>query len=285
MTVNHIDDLKFVAFDLESAVPYPEGHEIDIWQDDVGISIIATETYTGVLTSGVRQLWYSRNAAGLPAKRMAAHDLLNFLKYLEEMTALGAPALSWNGQGFDFPLLGIEITKNMTKPTALTVWRRIRKLSAAHYDPMLQAWWKRGYPIGLDATGRGLGCGRKLKEADGEEVSGASAAELWQKGVHGLVMLYVAADAALTASIAREVLAREHQGLIWYTRKGAINFVRFVDGLRTVAEVYSYRAPARPLMSPLRAFDWWTQKAPDPPDPSTRNMLEALETAAFGKEG
>jgi hypothetical protein len=235
----------------------------------MGISVIATET-----SNGVKQFWYSRDLSGLPSKRMRPLDLLHFLHYLEEMAEAGYPPLTWNGQVFDFPLLGIEITKGTTTTTQLHVWRRIRKLSAAHYDPMLQVWWTKGWPVGLDKAGRGMGIGGKLRK-DG--IAGSNAAEHWQRGEYGLVMLYNASDTALTAQVAQEILRRENPGLVWQSSTGTGHFCAFRKGLLTVADVVKNKPPVRPLVSPSRALDWWYSHAPPEPDQKLLRLMEAVK--------
>ena len=229
--------MKFVAFDLETATEVPEGVDLRTFRP-MQISCAATITENGRL-----RLWASESTpGGTYAPFMSQEDLDRMLTYLVEAWKDGYDIVTWNGMGFDFPVLADEIPNRRDT---------CRDLAMTHIDPAFQMLCEKGYMCGLDAAAQGQCVVSKM-----HEVGGAKAPAMWKQGpeYQELVLQYVAQDVRVTAAVYKAILDR---GMIrWITKKGTPSSYRpCIKGERllTVAEA---------LLLPMPDTSWMTKPLP-----------------------
>lgn len=211
---------KYLAFDLEIAKSIPEG-TVD-WRAyaPLGVSCAATWA-TGEPDV---QLWYhgmGENKQGEPeAGGMSEAEANRLLNYLIEKQAEGFTLLTWNGVGFDIPVLEFE-TKRLDD---------CKRLAWESVDMMLHFHHLKGYPLGLETACRGMGVPGKL---DG--MHGDLAPLWWAESVEKRrdVLLYVAQDVRATTNIC---LAVEGRGAIQWVSKTGRPQIQLIREWKTVRE-------------------------------------------------
>ena len=171
--------------------------------------------------------WGGR-AADEHAPRMTqqeARDLLEEIRTLAQTHRLA----TWNGTGFDLPVLGAEADDLATA----------RQLAAGHIDMMLHVLAVKGWPIGLNAAAKGMSLPGKA-----EGTAGAGAPELWAQGHHQQVIDYCSQDARTTLEVA---LAGEHRRLLtWRSQSGRAHSLSLAEGWLTVPEALNQPIPDTP---------------------------------------
>lgn len=224
---------RFVAFDLEIAVAV-RGND---WkaQRPLGISCAATLT-----SDGDALLWHGAEGTYGPiddvelrfAERMNPAEVQELAGYLLEMQAQGYTVVTWNGLGFDFDVLAEECQN--------VIWSSdVANLAMQHVDPYFQMFCERGYGIGLETAGNGLGVGQKTEGMHGDlapvlwcgwpdwadddlrQRIGTLGVEPGTRAAQNLCLEYVAQDAKLTADVYRAILTKMH--LPWIARSGRSN--------------------------------------------------------------
>lgn len=268
------------GWDLEIAREFPASGE---WRDGgpLGISCAALaqtgqppETfYPADALSDVPLLFYSGNAMS-PGEARAMADRLR------ELQGQGVTLVTWNGLGFDFPVLAQEC-----QDPGYT--RMLAEVALAHIDIGFAMLCDKGYMIGLNAAAKGLKLSGKL-----EGMAGALAPVLWNSTERVLTpteftairdlqvepgtvkarrvcLDYVRQDAVTTLQVFETLMV--DRALYWVTRTGSwvkqpwlpviIN-----DRLRTCAEA---NATALPDTS-------WMTFSPPSRDSAIGWALEAL---------
>lgn len=181
-----------------------------------------------------------RLESGRPLGLCSAEKCRALVDYLWELTTLRNAALvTFNGVSFDLRVLAVSCDSALHSD-------RCKQMALASYDPCLQVMCERGFPIGLDASCRGMG----LKSKSG---SGADAPEEWVSGdpkrMAGVVE-YCAEDVRATL------------GLFGATRKG----IRWISKAGKLAK-HEWRAgaPATALDCILSPFPdmSWAKPTPD----------------------
>lgn len=222
----------WIAFDIETATLLPKDADLDA-AGPLDISVAAA-----VAEDGSAKLFHSLQA-GKPAPKLVREDALALLNWLQERQREGARLVAWNGVSFDLKMIG----------HAAGDLKLAAEVALASYDPMLQFFYRRGFPIGLQAVASGMGLGlQKL-------MSGADAPMEWAKGNHQQVMEYVQGDCRMTLEIVRAIeKARE---LRWHTKRGTVSSERMFPLL-----------PAREVIAgPLPDQSW--MDTPIPPEKFT----------------
>ena len=235
--------MSFLAFDIETAKPFPTG---DDWRDHapLGIACVATALEGEKST----RLWYSRNPDGTPADQMNRGDLSLLLDYLHVSTPNSYHVVTWNGLGFDWPVLAEESGQE----------ERCRQLALAHVDMMYHLFCIKGFPLGLAVAAEGMGLGSKT-----EGIAGAFAPVMWQEGKRQEVLDYCARDARLTLELA--TATREQRCLEWTARSGRPNRLALPGGWPSVAQSQALPEPDTSWMTaPMSRsqFDDWLTRAP-----------------------
>ena len=227
------------AFDLETAEPSREGQGIP--QDCLGITCAAAQADRDPKP----MLWYAGKATGRPTRRMTQEEALNLLTDLAEL-AESHTIVTWNGIGFDFPLLGLE-SGDMD---------RARDLALNHIDMMFVIFMAKGWPIGLNTLAMGMGVRGKPTDT-----SGHHAPNLWAQGKFNQVTKYCANDARITLDLA--LSGEDEQELHWQSQNGNQQGLDLEYGWMTVREAMATQMPDNSWMDnpiPKEAFTGWLQK-------------------------
>ena len=200
--------MKWVGFDLEIANEFPdEGNPLDA---DLGITCASTVTSDGEVVTWPApcHMVGSRAGAMYPA-RLSTDMCAAIVGRLLEYDYKGYRIITWNGLGFDFPLLAIECHNDGL--TAL-----IKGLATNHIDIGFQMLCEKGFMCGLNAAAKGL----KL-EGKTEGMHGDLAPAMWKESreKQDLVLEYVAQDSRTTGEVYEGILD-QGGSLVWITKKG-----------------------------------------------------------------
>lgn len=234
---------RYLAWDIEISKELPEG-EAD-WQAHMPLGISCMATYAQG-ESGPK-VWFGSGDT-IPSA-MSKDNLILFVDYLHMMISDGYTIVTWNGFGFDWPVLAHESGLH----------EECCELALEHVDCMFQVFCLKGFPLGLDSVSRGLGVGEKL-----EGMNGSQAPILWRQGECDKVLAYVAQDARMTLQVALEIEKRG--SLSWVAKSGRLNHLQ-VPRLFTVFESLQLPEPDTAWMSqpiPRERFTAWMSTEPIP---------------------
>ena len=226
-----------MAFDLEIATPI-QGSQPMPPREPLGITCAA------VWTEGNPEpllAWGGRHAGGYEPRMTRAEAA----ELLAEITRLAANhrLATWNGTGFDLPVLGAEAGDLSTA----------RRLAAGHIDMMLHVLAVKGWPIGLNAAAKGMSLPGKA-----EGTSGADAPDLWAQGHHQQVIDYCSQDARTTLDVA--LAGEDHAELYWHSQSGRPQSLSLREGWLTVPQALAQPLPHTPwIKEPVRreTFTSW----------------------------
>ena len=158
------------------------------------------------------------------------------VRRLQELVAAGGTLVSWNGAGFDLPVLA----------RASGLHGECVRLALGGVDMMFQVLATKGWPIKLAVALQGMGL--PAKTGDGLE-----AVTLWREGHHQQVLDYCTADAARTLQLA---VAAQGQRLRWSSSKGTPQSMSLAGGWLTVEQCLQLPEPDTSWMDqPLRRAD------------------------------
>ena len=245
--------MKLLAFDLEIARPFVDGE----WRNkDLGISCIGMASFDGT----EHDCWTATDDAarhGNHAMKSIGIDtmLITFQSYIER----GYKLLSWNGLGFDFPML-YEYAAGQKE--------LCKAIARDHYDLAFQMFCAKGFMIGLDTAAKGMGLSGKL-----EGMHGDMAPPMWAgtddvklaEGIEerfsvkagsieaqDIVLKYVQQDAVTTLEVIEKAMRRGY--IHWTSRSDRPNDWRMGEIL-TVAECLALPEPDTSWMSESRTRD------------------------------
>ena len=229
---------RYLAFDIEIARGFPDGAD---WRQHrpLGISCAAT------LPAGAAEptLWYGVDADGQPAASMSREEVGRVVEHLASATAEGYTLLTFNGLGFDFPVLAEESGRDP----------ECRTLAQGHVDMMFHVFCQQGFPVGLDAAAKAMRLPGKP-----EGMSGALAPELWAEGKYQEVLDYCAQDVRTTLDLATR--CEQQRTFRWITRRGSTKSMPLPAGWLDVSAAMQLPEPDTSWMSqPLRrsGFAGW----------------------------
>lgn len=238
--------MKLAAFDLEIAKEFASGGR---WQDaaPLGVTCAMVE-----LSDGAEAICWK----GVP--QLSPEECRQVVKELAGLAADGYTIVTWNGCGFDFPVLAQE-------SAALSDCAR---LAMNHVDLMLIVTFTKGWYLSLEAALKGAGLGGKLKVVklnDGttiDNMAGEQAPRLWARGEHEAVLAYLRRDVLQLLDLTRVV--QDRRAIRWTSRSGSPASVA-VPRLLTVSEC---------LAIPEPDTSWMTKKPP-----ARKEFLEWMEGA------
>ena len=249
--------MKLLAFDLEIARPFQEGE----WRGkDLGISCIGLASTDGWM----RDAWtMTDDAARHGDHAMKPEGLDIVLDTLSNYANHGYKIISWNGLGFDFPMIYEYVEQKQL----------CKAIARDHYDLAFQMFCAKGFMVGLDAAAHGMGLSGKLLGMRGEIApsmwSGVDDAELAESleaqtdlkpgsiEAQEMVLKYVQQDAVTTLEVIEKAI---QQGYIsWTSRSGRRNnwllSINAVQPLLSVAECLAFPEPDTSWMSEPRTRD------------------------------
>ncbi len=228
-----------LAFDIELASIFdlPPGGDLD---DFAPFDLSVAAAYSD---QGGDRVWHDVED-GRPAARMSAATARDLLGHLRECQLAGEEIVSWNGVGFDLRWIG-----HVADDSYLA-----GEIALDSFDPMLQFFNVRGFPIGLEAVATGLGMPLR------KTMTGAEAPRAWAAARFDEVIAYVKNDCVITHQVV-SAIARSH-AIRWRTKKGDIKSEPLPRLLRA-REVLRLPPPDQSWMStPLpkeKFFNWIPQ--------------------------
>lgn len=260
---------RFAAFDIETVKPLPPDSD---WRDHrpLGVSSACLRTEDGDIFTWYNSLYDQDTGNYIPVQgAMVSNLVVEILEHMATFMKLGYTLVSWNGLGFDLPVLGEEAKND----------ELARAIALAHCDPMFQFYCIKGYPVGLDTAAKGMGLPGKT-----EGMHGDLAPLMWQDDPQGLidagypelaemtplerrnkVLEYLVQDVKTTLDVARAV--QDARILRWTSRKGRPNTCPFPTGLWSVSESLWIPEPDTSWMTnPIKRTyytDWLFNKAPE----------------------
>lgn len=211
--------MKYVAFDIEIAKEVPNGEDLHDYRP-LGITCAATVTESGNL-----RVWHDNYAP-----QMSPEYIMQLIHYLWlQHEDHGRFPLTWNGMGFDFPVLAEE----SHDPDSVNACKH---LAINHIDPGFQMVCQRGFMVGLNTAAKGMFLSGKT-----EGMHGGLAPTMWKgsREDQDKVLEYVTQDTKTTAELYEAIL--EHGELRWTSKakRAAIWWPKFEDDktrLLTAAE-------------------------------------------------
>lgn len=236
-----------VAFDLEISKEIPDG--VSDWRScaPLGISCAAT-----LRSDGDLRLWHgAEQADGMRAPQMSPAEVAQLVAYLKDQVQQhGQLLLSFNGLGFDFPVLVDELRSpdGLAECSALAYYD--------HIDIGFQMVCQRGFMISLQTASQALGLPGKT---DG--MRGDLAPTMWARSREDqdTVLEYVAQDVRATLDLYNAIVT--HGVVRWIARSGnaAMWIPRFcMDGTdRRLLTVQECLAISEVTVAPGSAFQPW----------------------------
>ena len=186
--------------------------------------------------------WTGHNPDGSTADQMTQEEVKELVDYLNTQSLFGT-IVTWNGIGFDWPVLAEESGQTET----------CQELARNHVDMMYHLFCNKGFPLGLNSAAAGMNVGTKT-----EGMSGATAPEMWSDGKRREVIDYCIQDTKLTLDLANACQA--DRGLNWIARSGKTNRLQLPKGWLTVAKAKLIPEPDTTWMTdPIKrsTFDDW----------------------------
>ena len=226
----------FMALDIETAKPFPNGAD---WRDHrpLGIACAVTRTHEE------QRNWFGEDDEGAIAERMTRAEANLLVDHLVWWTHSGKRVLTWNGMGFDLPVLAEESGR----------LEDCRWLARRHVDMMYHIVCERGYPLSMSAASLGMGCGKKT-----QGITGNDAPFIWQTGNRETVIEYCGQDTAITLALGIE--CNRAGELRWRARSGKQNRLALPRGWLPVREAQGIRLPDTSWMTDPTSrenFDHW----------------------------
>lgn len=196
---------KYLVLDVETTELCPDDPD---WSEDVGLKVACVATLE---EGGEPRVWYTKDESGGVGESMlaeCAHDLTSYVH--ASVRERGFKLFTWNGLGFDLPVL------MHASFMAETWWKWLARNSI---DGMFNVFWEKGYPVSLKAVAAGA-----LVEGKTEGMDGVKAVELWaDPAQRQRVLDYVGGDVEATLRVARAVEIAG--GIRWQSRSGRTQWV------------------------------------------------------------
>ena len=230
--------MPFVAMDIETVKSSPDGED---WRDHrpLGIACIA-------LWTGVGEVFYGHTADDGIADKMSVGEVQDAIARLRELEAEGYRVATWNGLGFDFPVLAEESGLDEV----------VKAMALRSLDMMFQLFCGKGYPLSLKAATAGNGTVEKMADIDGKK-----AVEMWaDPALREAVVSYCGQDAFSTWDLARFT---EEQGFLrWISRKGRPQALDLPGGWLSARDSMALPLPDTSWMTspiPRAQFTGWLE--------------------------
>jgi hypothetical protein len=266
--------MMIIGWDIEIAVEFPAGEgDFDWLAIEPPMHLSCAACAAVVPESNI----YSKVFADTQAHHLSTSYAQAMAEYLYQHHAKGNRIATWNGLGFDFPVLA--------RACESTVYEQmLADLALEHIDLGFAMHCSHGYMVGMNTAAKALGLSGKT-----EGMSGALAPILWNRPdrpltdkeaaeiaelnvlpgtpeARALCIKYVTQDAVTTAEIYNALVDRGV--LVWYTRRGTLTKQPWnpyiVDGrIASVKQCLEIEPPDVGWMSnprPRSAYLDWTTK-------------------------
>lgn len=230
---------KYLAFDIETAKVLPGDVPDILAHRPLGITCAAA------LATDKKepQLFYSRDASGIPSAQMSKNDLSGLVDFLADQFKNGYTIVIHNGLGFDFNVLAEESGRV----------NDCLKLAIGHVDTMFHVFCCKGFGVGLDKAGEAIGI-RKLKGLEGWETP-----QLWKDGKYETVLEYVGQDCRVALKVAEE--SEQRCSFSWIKGSGKVGNLHLPKGWLTAQDAMNLPLPDTSWMSdppwPRSKFTKW----------------------------
>ena len=222
--------MPYFAFDLETTEIAPDRASGELPPISCAAIALADGSAEALFLPAVEPACY--DASGL----MTREGATRVVRRLEALVAEGGRLVTWNGAGFDLPVLA----------RASGLHDECARLALGSVDMMFQVLATKGWPIKLAVALEGMGL-------PGKTGDGLEAVSLWREGRHQEVLDYCAADAARTLQLA---VAADGGTLRWRSSKGAPQSLSIANGWLTVEQCLALPEPDTSWMDqPLRRSD------------------------------
>lgn len=244
--MNHPIESRWIAFDIEISTIIPEGQD---WREmgPIEVSCVATVDERGRRMTYVPPMSGTAYAMALPM-----YTLSRVLSDLDlEMRRFDRVPVSWNGAGFDLPILA----------AGAGMATIASKIALEHIDVGFQMLCENGYMAGLNAVCGGMGIPGKLNGMHGE-----LAPAMWRsKDIEQQckVISYLENDALITSHVFEAICKAKK--VRWKTQKGTFRewLLKMKDGCPlTVQDSLAIPLPDTSWMSrprPRSEYIGWAQ--------------------------
>lgn len=230
--------MKFVAMDIETVKDFPEGED---WRDHrpLGVACVA-------LWNGIGEVFYGHTADDGIADKMTVSELQDAVERIRDLEREGHRVVTWNGLGFDFPVLAEESDLHEV----------VKAMALRSVDMMFHLHCVKGYPLALKTAAEGNGTVQKMDGMDGKK-----ALEMWaDPGLREAVLSYCGQDAFSTWDLARHTA---QQGFLrWISRSGRPQILDLPDGWLPARDAMALPLPDTSWMSspiPREQFTEWLE--------------------------
>lgn len=248
---------SFIAFDIEISKEIPEG--LSDWREvaPLGISCAATVCHTTEADPVTDHTftWHGKEdpATGMLASKMSPSEVEGMFDYMYQMWRNGFDIVTWNGLGFDFPVMMDEMESETAKKVLV-------EMALGHYDIGFHMVCDKGYMISLNAAAEGIGI-----EGKTEGMKGSLAPAMWAESRYAqdMVLEYVEQDVVVTANIYKHMLT-DARVIPWTAHSGRRNL--WIYGRPyNVKEALAKKLPDTSWMTnprPREAYYSWTGYEP-----------------------
>ena len=219
---------KLLAFDIETAKVLPDSVKDILDYRPLGI------TCAVAIASDLPNpfVWHGTTADGQPASQLSKTEAENVVTQLEDFVAKGYTIVTWNGLGFDLPVLSDESGSI----------ERCARLATGHVDMLFHALCALVHFISLHKAAEGMQLQGKLAGH-----SGATAPALWVAGRHSEVIAYCIQDVRVTLALAEAAQAQRR--LSWITNRGTLGKLSLPNGWLPVSQAKLLPLPDTSWMS------------------------------------
>ena len=226
---------QFVGLDIETVKPFPEGAD---WRDHrpLGVACIA-------LWRGIGEVFASYDQNDQIADKMTVGDIQDAIERIRELEKEGHTVVTWNGIGFDFPVLAEE--SDLPEVVEAMALRSV--------DMMFYLHCVKGHPLSLKAAAEGMGTSPKMDGMDGRK-----ALEYWGDGLRDVVLSYCGMDALATWDLARQTDSMGR--LDWVSRSGRNQRLEIPGGWLSVRDAMALDLPDTSWMAnpiPREHYTGW----------------------------
>eukprot|EP01127_Copromyxa_protea_P007295 TRINITY_DN17208_c0_g1_i1.p1 TRINITY_DN17208_c0_g1~~TRINITY_DN17208_c0_g1_i1.p1 ORF type:complete len:288 (-),score=63.80 TRINITY_DN17208_c0_g1_i1:72-935(-) len=194
--------IKWLAFDIETSsfvnTEFQANKDYQTFSSP-GIACVAT-----LSSDGEKKLFYSGAGTGIVNEKLSTEDCKEVIQHLKDSVKAGYSIVTWNGTGFDFPILAQEVP---------SLESDIQELALHHIDIMFLLFCMKGFPLSMEAAAKGMGISGAKTIMKSEDVP-----KMWNSGKKQEVIDYVSEDVKVTIELAEKIARRKE--ITWQSKSG-----------------------------------------------------------------